>query len=284
MDTLPKVLLSTLDNLCNEQMLLSWNINGGGQCVTVSIRFAESGYTGNTGGSTYGTPMKYKSPGSLRRDSMRYSAYKSKQHSPKVNMEQSLESNILQEENNVQACDVRSGGSDQSCSAMLDQVNEQMGHVSNISKEEGILSTDLSHDNNSVTKTKTHGPDLRYGQNQSQSTEFDDEPALILPEGLNGPVNPCAYFAKIVVDHRNAVRHPKLIGLTYDGEKACLEITKTDLEFYMVSKTYDPFIYASDSYWINKFPDQRDMNAWKAEITWLCQFWELHLMQEEPGG
>ena len=71
MDALPKLLISTIEQVSRDQTLLTWNINSNGDLTTVTIRYSESGHAARTPMSRCGTGMRGKSPSQRKRDMYR---------------------------------------------------------------------------------------------------------------------------------------------------------------------------------------------------------------------
>ncbi len=76
MESLPKLLLSTLDHLCADKKLLQWNLQANGDTVYVNLRFVPPEYSDLGHASSPVPGLRRKSPSEQQRDFIRLSEWR----------------------------------------------------------------------------------------------------------------------------------------------------------------------------------------------------------------
>ncbi len=135
MDILPKVLVKALEQLCEEDILSSWNIGSYNNMTAVSIKFMKPGHVG----SPPVTGMRRKSQSHMIRDSERLKTWKS---TLPMSNSSTLEQLAGIEHDNMEVCDTNDSSND----IELSSENSTATHVN----------ADPSNASPELTKTKTH--------------------------------------------------------------------------------------------------------------------------------
>ncbi len=284
MDKLPKVLVTTLTELCNEQDIISWNVGAKENIVSVNIRFAEHGHAmnmqGSRSGATYMTGMRGKSPGQLRRDHMRFNSYRREALSMMdlSTGETENERNDDQVINQRQVYEPQSFTPDSSTPINSSAIHAHVDmEQSPAHEDEGRVQ---SSDQQVKTKTKAHGIQ-KYEVNISGDQGMD---TLLSPDHLPGThdadtIDPSVHFCKVIADFRSITHFTTLRGLTKTGEIACYVPNKKH-KFYVLYE-YDMYNQYNTEYGraieiMNRFDDQRQEDYWKNDIQELCKHWEMY--------
>ncbi len=299
MDKLPKILVTTLTELCTEQEIISWNIGAKGDIVNVNIRFAEHGHAmnmqGSSSGGTYMTGMRGKSPGQIRRDQNRFNIYR-RNTMPKLDLSFNGMENETNEEQDIsqrQVCEPKpfSPGTITSINSPAIPVemeqspdHEDQGHVQS---------------SNHVTKTKTKTKAKAHVGQKHEVDSCDDQgmDTLLSPDQSTGShsthtctdtIDPSTHFCKIIADYRSVTHFTTLRGLTKSGEIACYVPNKKKHPFFVLYE-YDMYEQYNPEYGraleiMNRFDDQREEDYWKNDIQELCNHWMMYMKEMNVYG
>ena len=268
MEKLPKVLVNSLAGLCEEQELISWNINANGYSVSVNIKFHEKGYASDMHGSQYhDTPRTglkaNKSPGQLRRDYFRSNTFKRNTHLPKLDNSSESEENQLQNCDQVQVCE----HGETPLQGMLPINSQDIPAVSPDEEPDPGHVQPAIHENEN--KTKAHGPGK---QNSDHDQEISDDQKSVdnVQESRSAE-----QFSKITADFRAITEFTTLRGLTHSGEIVCYEPRNRRRQFYVLYEydlfdNYNPF-YGNALETVSRFDDISTVEYWKKDIEELCR-------------
>lgn len=285
MEKLPKLLVTNLEELCNDEDLLYWNVNANNGIYTVSIKFGHGSHIVGTPGSIR------KSPSKIRRNHYRshmLSASQNKDNEESKTIEQlskvgefNLDEHLrdsLNHGDSAHAPNTTEGGHAISTS-QVGHVHEQEHSACGTQNKSLSTMSESSHSSTSTEHCNTQVQDMSECKaitTTSSKDEVQEEQSI----------DPSKYFSKVIADFRRDVDCVTMRGLTWTGNIVTVKPEQDDDGLCVICPVSSYTDYAIQERYnksyelIQTFYDQRYHDGWKTQVQWLCKRYKSYLNEK----